>query len=43
MTSNELVENRSDIAASYQEAIIDTLLEKLKKVHQKTNISKEKS
>ena len=40
MTSNELVENSSDIAASYQEAIIDTLLQKLKKVHQKTNISK---
>jgi N6-L-threonylcarbamoyladenine synthase len=40
MTSNELVENRSDIAASYQEAIIDTLLQKLKKVHLKTNISK---
>ena len=40
MTSNELVENRSDIAASYQEAIIDTLLQKLQKVHLKTNISK---
>jgi len=38
MTANELLENRSDIAASYQEAIIDTLLEKLKKVYQKTNI-----
>ena len=40
MTENELLENRSDIAASYQEAIIDTLLKKLKKVHQKTNIHK---
>jgi len=40
MTLNERIENRSDIAASYQEAIIDTLLEKLKKVHQKTNIYK---
>ena len=40
MTANELLENRSDIAASYQEAIIDTLLKKLKKVHQKTNIHK---
>ena len=40
MASNELVENRSDIAASYQEAIIDTLLQKLEKVHLKTNISK---
>ena len=41
MTDDELLQNRSDIAASYQEAIIDTLLEKLKKVHQKTNIYKE--
>ena len=40
MTVNELLKNRSDIAASYQEAIIDTLLIKLKKVHQKTNIHK---
>ena len=40
MTSDELLKNRSDIAASYQEAIIDTLLQKLRKVHQKTNISK---
>jgi N6-L-threonylcarbamoyladenine synthase len=40
MTADELLTNRSDIAASYQEAIIDTLLEKLKKVHQKTNIHK---
>lgn len=40
MTDDELLQNRSDIAASYQEAIIDTLLEKLKKVYQKTNINK---
>jgi N6-L-threonylcarbamoyladenine synthase len=40
MTSDELVDNRSDIAASYQEAIIDTLLQKLKKVHLKTNINR---
>ncbi|MBC8310862.1 MAG: tRNA (adenosine(37)-N6)-threonylcarbamoyltransferase complex transferase subunit TsaD [Candidatus Marinimicrobia bacterium] len=40
MTSDEILANRADIAASYQEAIIDTLLEKLKKVHQKTNIHK---
>ena len=40
MTDDEILQNRSDIAASYQEAIIDTLLKKLKKVHQKTNIQK---
>ena len=40
MTSDELVDNRSDIAASYQEAIIDTLFQKLKKVHLKTNINR---
>jgi len=40
MNANELIMNQSDIAASYQEAIIDTLLEKLEKVHLKTNINK---
>jgi len=40
MTSDELLQNRSDIAASYQEAIIDTLLQKLRIVYKKTNISK---
>ena len=40
MTSDELANNRSDIAASYQEAIIDTLLQKLRKVYLKTNINK---
>lgn len=40
MTPNELLKNRPNLAASYQEAIIDTLLEKLGKVYQKTNIHK---
>jgi N6-L-threonylcarbamoyladenine synthase len=40
MTADEILKNQSNIAASYQEAIIDTLLEKLKKVHLKTNINK---
>ena len=39
MTDNELIENRVDLAASYQEAIIDTLLDRIEKISREENIN----